>query len=242
MYHLECKSRLMKKDRFILGEGRATLLKLIGSTGSISDAAKEMGMSYRHAWGEVKEIEDAMDGEVVKTQRGGEKGGGTELTATGKELLNIYHEMMEEHSAKRYLRPGLTVDGIIVSDDKILLIKRKNPPYQGMYALPGGFVEYGETVEDAVVREIEEETGLKTSVNELISVYSKPDRDPRGHTVSTVFSLNLDDGKIKHGSDASEASYIPLKELPELAFDHSQIIDDYLRLSGDQTVSNAGSL
>ena len=233
MYHLECKSRLMKGNEFILGEGRARILQLVKNTGSISEAAKQMEMSYRHAWGELKNIEKALGHKVVRTHRGGKEGGSTELTDTGNELLRIYHELMEVHSSKVYSRPGLTVDGMIVSDDKILLIKRKNPPFENMYALPGGFVDYGETVEDAMVREIREETGLITSVDKLVGVYSEPDRDPRGHVVSTVFTLNVLGGTLKHGSDASEARYISLENLPELAFDHSKIIEDFLGFSGD---------
>lgn len=126
--------------------------------------------------------------------------------------------------------PSLTVDGIVLLEGQIVLIKRKNPPFRGMYALPGGFVEYGETAENAVVREVEEETGLKTKVNRLLGVYSAPDRDPRGHTVSVVFELDAQDGELKGGDDAAAADTFSLESLPELAFDHGKIISDYLNL------------
>jgi 8-oxo-dGTP diphosphatase len=126
--------------------------------------------------------------------------------------------------------PGLTVDGIVLIDGQIVLIKRKNPPFQEMYALPGGFVEYGEIVENAVVREVEEETGLKTKVNRLLGVYSAPHRDPRRHTVSIVFELEIQDGELKGGDDALTAETFDLESLPELAFDHGKIIKDYLKL------------
>ncbi|OYT26667.1 MAG: ADP-ribose pyrophosphatase [Candidatus Altiarchaeales archaeon ex4484_96] len=124
--------------------------------------------------------------------------------------------------------PSLTVDALIVDGEEILLVKRLNPPYRGLWALPGGFVDYGETVEAAVVRESKEETGLKVDVIRLCGVYSQPDRDPRGHTVSVVFLCEICGGKLQASSDAAEAGWFRLDELPELAFDHRQIIADYL--------------
>jgi 8-oxo-dGTP diphosphatase len=126
--------------------------------------------------------------------------------------------------------PKLTVDGIVLMNGRIILIQRKYPPFKMMFALPGGFVEEGETVESAVVREIEEETGLLTSVKKLVGVYSAPDRDPRGHTVSIVYELEIQDGKLKGGDDALTAETFDLESLPELAFDHGKIIKDYLKL------------
>lgn len=128
-----------------------------------------------------------------------------------------------------YKSPSLTVDGIILENDKILLIKRKNPPYKNKWALPGGFVEYGEKTEDAVVREISEETDLETRVEKLIGVYSDPERDPRGHMVSVVYYLKKIKGKAKGGDDAQEANFFNTSKLPELAFDHKIIIKDALR-------------
>jgi 8-oxo-dGTP diphosphatase len=126
--------------------------------------------------------------------------------------------------------PRLTVDGIIISDAKLLLIRRANPPFQDTWALPGGFVDYGETVEAAVQREVKEETGLETSIHRLVGVYSDPDRDPRGHTVSVVFLLAVAEGEAQGGDDAAEARWFSLDELPELAFDHAKIINDALAL------------
>ncbi len=242
MYYLECKSRLMKNGKFILGEGRARILELIDNTGSISHAAKEMKMSYRHAWGEVKQIESALGETVVRAHRGGEHGGGTELSEVGKELLKAYKQLKSAHNDVEYRRPGLTVDGMIIWEGKILLIKRKNSPFKGMYALPGGFVEYGESVEDAVVREVEEETGLTTEIDSLVGVYSEPGRDPRGHVVSVVFSLHTVGGKLNSGSDADDVQYFELDTLPTLAFDHRSIIRDSLRLSCGESISNFSSL
>ena len=84
----------------------------------------------------------------------------------------------------RYKSPKLTVDAIITKNDKILLIKRRRKPFKDFWALPGGFVNYGEKVEDAVIREVLEETNLECKIEKLLGVYSDPNRDPRGHTVS----------------------------------------------------------
>ncbi len=233
MYRLECKCMLMKDDKFILGEGRAELLKHIEETGSISAAAEKMDMSYRHAWGVIQKIENSIEEKLVKTQRGGNEERGSVLTPAGKQLISDYTAMKKEHKDRVYRNPSLTVDGVVTKKNDILLIKRKNPPFKGSYALPGGFVEYNEPVEEAVLREVEEETGLKTEIEEMIGVYSSPDRDPRGHMVSTVFSLNKADGELKGGSDAASAKFFDLDDLPELAFDHRQIIEDFLLLSSD---------
>ena len=129
----------------------------------------------------------------------------------------------------QYKSPKLTVDGLIIKDNSILLIKRKYPPFEGKWALPGGFVEYKETVESAVVREILEETGLKTNINYLLDVYSDPNRDPRGHTITIVYGLIIIDGDLKSGDDAKDAKFFELNKLPDLAFDHAHIINDYLK-------------
>ncbi|ACX72250.1 NUDIX hydrolase [Methanocaldococcus vulcanius M7] len=136
-----------------------------------------------------------------------------------------------------YLHPAVAVDGIIEQDDKILLIKRKNPPFKGYFAIPGGFVECGETVENAVIREIKEETGLITEIIDLLGVYSSPTRDPRGHVISITYILKVVGGKLKAGDDAKEAEFFDLNALPELAFDHERIIKDYLRWKDGKVLS-----
>ncbi|MFN3384856.1 MAG: NUDIX domain-containing protein [Archaeoglobaceae archaeon] len=120
----------------------------------------------------------------------------------------------------------LTVDAIIPYDRKIVLIKRENEPFKDFYALPGGIVEYGETVENAVLREVEEETGIKGRIHSLVGVYSDPSRDPRGHFVSVCFIVIPIGGKLKSGSDAKEVALFSLEELPKLAFDHEKMIKD----------------
>ena len=123
--------------------------------------------------------------------------------------------------------PYPTVDIIIeLEDGKIVLIKRKNPPPG--WALPGGFVDYGESVENAAIREAREETCLKIDLIEQFHTYSSPERDPRQHTLSVVFIARAP-GQPQAADDAAEtAIFDPHSLPPEMAFDHRQIIADYL--------------
>jgi 8-oxo-dGTP diphosphatase len=125
--------------------------------------------------------------------------------------------------------PLLAVDAVIFFGRDLVLIKRDNPPYQGSYALPGGFVEVGESTEDAVRREAKEETGLEIEILGLVGVYSDPDRDPRGHVVSVSY-LAEGRGKPRAGSDARSVMSFPPDRLPPLAFDHDKIIRDAVSL------------
>lgn len=123
-----------------------------------------------------------------------------------------------------FKRPKLAVDFIIKLNEGIVLVKRKNFP-QG-WAIPGGFVEYGETVEAAAVREAKEETNLDIEIEYLLGVYSDPSRDPRGHTVSIAF-VCTGKGALNAGDDAAEARVFKLDEIPKLAFDHNKVIEDF---------------
>lgn len=127
-----------------------------------------------------------------------------------------------------YKNPALTVDAIIVDDGKIVLIQRLNNPYKDYWALPGGFVEYGEKVEHAAIREAKEETGLDIELNKLVGVYSDANRDPRGHTVSVVYMASIVGGQLKSDTDAKDVQYFEISELNkmDLAFDHKQILND----------------
>lgn len=125
----------------------------------------------------------------------------------------------------------LTSDIIIeIGDGNIVLVKRKNPPYKDMWALPGGMMDPGETIETTAIREAEEETGLKIELINLIGVYSKPDRDPRGRYISVLFSARPVGGKLNAGSDAGDIKLMHLNDQFTLAFDHNQMLKDYLKL------------
>ncbi|MCK6525423.1 NUDIX hydrolase [Myxococcota bacterium] len=124
-----------------------------------------------------------------------------------------------------YRNPKPTVDVILETSAGVLLIRRRNEP-QG-WALPGGFVDEGEPVERAAVREVLEETGLHATLDELLYVYSDPRRDPRQHTLSVVFTGHAE-GAPQGGDDAADAAYFPLDALPSpIVFDHAQILADY---------------
>lgn len=126
---------------------------------------------------------------------------------------------------KAYRNPIPTVDIIIEMDQGIVLIKRKNPPYG--WALPGGFVDYGESLEASAVREAKEETSLHVTLVSEFGAYSEPDRDPRMHTITVVFIAKAQ-GEPRAADDAAEVGIFNQDTLPEkLAFDHGEILGDY---------------
>lgn len=136
----------------------------------------------------------------------------------------------------RYRNPVPTVDLIIEMDNGIVLIERANPPLG--WALPGGFVDYGESMEAAAVREAREETGLDVTLTQQLHTYSAPNRDPRQHTISTVFIATAS-GAPTAGDDARQARVFPPDQLPPLAFDHEHIIQDYLACRNTPPISAA---
>lgn len=130
---------------------------------------------------------------------------------------------------KTHRNPIPTVDIIIEMVGGIVLIERKNPPYG--WALPGGFVDYGESLEDAARREALEETGLAVCLQGQMHTYSNPERDPRHHTITTVFIAH-GEGMLRAGDDAGKAAIFCKGEMPTLAFDHSEILNDYFNRDG----------
>jgi 8-oxo-dGTP diphosphatase len=135
--------------------------------------------------------------------------------------------------------PIPTIDIIIQgkpnSDDNnktstVLLVKRKKDPFKDYFALPGGFVDEGEKVEDAVRREAKEELSVKVEPIDILGVYSDPDRDPRGHIMSITFIAKIVEGELKAGDDASEIKMVKVDDMDKvkLAFDHSQILTHYV--------------
>ena len=125
--------------------------------------------------------------------------------------------------------PFPTVDIVLYRDGRgVLLIERRNPPFG--WALPGGFIDYGESAEQAAVREALEETGLTVRLTGLLGVYSDPGRDPRFHTLSVAYTAVADEGREPQaGDDAVKARFFPLDALPDMAFDHRRIVDDFAR-------------
>jgi 8-oxo-dGTP diphosphatase len=121
--------------------------------------------------------------------------------------------------------PKLMVDVVIPSEGGVVLVRRGSEPYEGRWALPGGFVEVGETVRQAAVREAGEETGLAVEISRLVGVYSEPARDPRGHNVSVAFLASVLSGSMQAASDAAEVEVLDPSSV-ELAFDHARIISD----------------
>ncbi len=132
-----------------------------------------------------------------------------------------------------YKNPSLTVDAVILHEDNcIVLIKRKKDPYKNSWALPGGFVEYGEKIEYAVIREANEETGLEIELHDIVGVYSDPKRDPRGHTVTICYLATITGGILMADTDASDVCCLPKDDVLKLklAFDHDIIIRDAFKL------------
>jgi 8-oxo-dGTP diphosphatase len=123
--------------------------------------------------------------------------------------------------------PALTADCVVVdARNRVLLVRRKHPPFKGQYALPGGFVDIGETVEDACRRELMEETGVKVGKVQLLGVYSDPGRDPRGHICTVAFLARVRSSRAKAGDDAAAAEWVENWSKIDLAFDHAKILTD----------------
>ncbi len=123
-------------------------------------------------------------------------------------------------------KPSLAVDIVIKLPEGVVLVKRKNEPYKGKWALPGGFVNYGEKVELAALREAMEETGIMVKLRGLLGIYSDPTRDPRGHVVSICFLARRLGGELKAAGDASDVRAFRRVPWRELAFDHAKILKD----------------
>ena len=142
---------------------------------------------------------------------------------------------MPEAYTYDYPRPAVTADISVLRLDEvpeILLIQRLDPPFKDMWALPGGFMEMEETLEETARRELMEETSIRAGELIRFDTYDKPGRDPRGRTITQVFVMIWKEemGRPKAGSDAANLQWFGLNDLPELAFDHQQIVNDVLRM------------
>ena len=162
----------------------------------------------------------AIDAIIVKTPRSVYMNGA--LSKVKSETP--YRKPQKDLHSSPHTNAGLSGTG--VKDRQILLIKRAVAPFQDYWAIPGGYIDWGESAEEAVSREVEEETGLKTISMKLLNVFSKPERHPK-EGMSITYIVNAK-GKPKASSDAKDAKYFPLNGLPEkLAFDHREIIEEY---------------
>ncbi|MEM3871833.1 MAG: nucleotide sugar dehydrogenase [Nitrososphaeria archaeon] len=130
---------------------------------------------------------------------------------------------------RRYYNPAVAVNAIIEKDESIFLVKRSIEPFKGLWSLPGGFIEYNETVEEALVREVEEETGLKIKPIRVVSVYSNPIRSPVKHVITICYHCTVLGGALKFSDESMEARFFALDQLPkEMAFDHRNIVEEFL--------------
>ncbi len=138
-----------------------------------------------------------------------------------------------------YPRPAVTADTIVLCSREgewyLLLIQRAREPYQGRWALPGGFMEEDERLEETARRELQEETGITAGKMEFAGIFDKPGRDPRGRTITAVYVTKTEAcDDLQAGDDASKAAWHPLSSLPELAFDHREIIETLLGTTIDE--------
>ncbi len=224
MTALKIHAELIHENRVILTPlGHALLQKMsIGAT--MDEAARQLNLSLVDAKRILDDSSSAIGNNVFDSPEGG-------ITTEGMALIEEYSQRMGQLELalqnQKYRRPATAADGIIMMGDKLVLIKRGNDPFKGMYALPGGFIEYGEECEQAVLREVQEETGLFGRIRRLVGVYSSPSRDPRGHAISVVYELEAIGGELVAGDDADAVGLFGLDELPKLAFDHEQIIEDF---------------
>lgn len=154
-----------------------------------------------------------------------------------------YREGEEYAWAYKYPRPSVTADCILFAkrDDvlHVLLIRRGNEPFKGFWAFPGGFLEAGqEDVEQCARRELMEETGLTAGELQLVGVFSRPGRDPRCPVVTASFCGLVEMQEVSGHDDAAEARWFPVSEVPELAFDHSEMLQKALKLIDDCPLNN----
>ena len=144
--------------------------------------------------------------------------------------------------ANEYFNPALAVNAIIVSDsEKILLVRRTIEPFNGLWSLPGGFVEYDETVEEALTREVEEETGLKIRPKQIFDVFSHPLRSPLKHVVTICYLADVLSGSLKSSNENLEARFFSANEVPSrLAFDNHEMVEKYMKLQREYRKTGQG--
>jgi 8-oxo-dGTP diphosphatase len=225
-YEIGFELVLRARGRRVMDRSKAMVLRALREAGDLKGAARMLRTDEPRLRKRVNRFKDEQGRPLVEIDRSR-----ASLTNEGERLLEVYDNRTRfilEQVERRYRNPLLTVDGIIIMEGGVVAVKRGREPFRGKLSLPGGIVEYGETVEEAVVREVREETGLETLPERLVSLRSQPGRDPRGHFVSAVFLMRVIGGRLESGDDASDVTLVPLDPLPDIAFDHVEILRDYL--------------
>lgn len=221
-YALRAEPVLTKDGHDLLDLEDLRLLVLLRDGGA-EGAAQSLHVTEGTVRRRVRRIESRAGEKVL--DRGTLLPSGTELI----ESMELYVRLLDAQVEHLWRKPSLTCDGLVLREGKALLVKRGREPFRGCLALPGGFVEYGESTEDCVVREVREETGLDTEVVRLIGAYSEMGRDPRGHFVTLLYLLRERGGALKAGDDAESAGFFDVADLPDMAFDHERMIREGLR-------------
>ncbi len=226
MYVLKFYAWLERNGVFAMDEALAAILRAWEREGSLARASRAAGVELGQARALVRHAGEALGGPLLRAGKSPPR-----LTLAASRALREFESRngaLHVHLAGGQRSPILSVDAVVPYRSSIVLVRRRHPPYQGHLVLPGGIVEYGERVEEAIVREVREETGLRTAVDHLVGVYSNPKRDPRGHNVSTLFSVRVVGGRLKAGDDAEGVELHPLDRLPRLGFDHAQMVREYM--------------
>ncbi len=221
-YALRAEAVLTKKGKDLLDMEDLRLLVLL-QDGGTEGAAQALNVTEGTVRRRVRRIERRA-GETLLDE-------GT-LLPMGIELIErmeLYVRLLDDQLEHLWRKPSLTCDGLVLREGRVLLVKREKEPFRGFLALPGGFVEYGESAENCVVREVREETGLDTEVVRLINAYSEMGRDPRGHFVTLLYLLRERGGALKAGDDAESAGFFDVSDLPDMAFAHERMIREGLR-------------
>lgn len=223
----EVDARLTRGGRTLLDEDLARFLRALERGASAAAAREVAGLapSRIRRWREA--VREQLGADPL--ERAGRRLAPSE---TGQALLQAFlpkNSALHVQVASGFKVPLLAVDGLVLHGGRLVAVRRRYDPHEGQDCLPGGMVEYGETVEEAVVREVREETGLRTEVEGLVGVYSAPGRDPRGHVISLAFALRSVGGELRSGSDAAGVGLLDPQDLPEMGFDHNAIVEDFLR-------------
>ncbi len=221
------RSRLEEEGGILLDENLARLLKALEGGRSMREALAEASLTSAAVGRWRRELRGRTGKDPLER-----RGRGLKPSPYGRDLLQEFQRSeaaLRVRMASGFRAPLLAVDGLVMYEGKLVAIRRRYFPHQGLFSLPGGMVEYGETVEEAVVREVREETGLDTEVVALTGVHSDPDRDPRGHVISLAYALEVVGGELGAGADAREIGLLDLRDLPEMGFDHRDIVADYVK-------------